>query len=66
VDTDLFANMFTINKEWFQLVIDHEENPKNKKFFKDVAQFYGELKGADKESIIWNNLFRYYAFKKLA
>lgn len=65
VDSDLFANTYNINKEWFMEVIDHEENPKNKKFYKDVAMFFGDLKGADKESRIWNDLFRYYVFKKI-
>ena len=65
VDTDLFANTYTINREWFTEVIEHEENPRNKKFYKDVAQFYGDIKGADKESKIWNDLFRYYIFKKI-
>ena len=65
VDTDLFVNLFNINKEWFTDVIEHEENPKNKKFYKNVAQFYGDLKGADKESKIWNDLYRFYVFKKL-
>jgi SAM-dependent methyltransferase len=65
VDTDLFANTYNMNKEWFTEVIDHEENPKNKKYYKDVAKFYGDLKGVDKESKIWNDLFRYYTFKKL-
>ena len=66
VDTDLFANTYNINKEWFTEVIEHEENPRNKKFYKDVAMFYGDLKGSDKESKIWNDLFRYYIFKKIA
>jgi SAM-dependent methyltransferase len=65
VDTDTFANVFNINSEWINNVIDHEENPKNKKFYKKVGEFYGELKGADKESKIWNDLWRYYIFKKL-
>ena len=65
VDTDLFANVYSINKEWFTTVIDHEADPRNKKFFKDVGMFYGDLKGADKESRIWNDLFRFYIFKKL-
>lgn len=65
VDTDLFINLYNMNKEWFMEVIDHEENPKNKKFYKTVAQFYGDLKGADKESRIWNDLWRFYVFKKL-
>jgi SAM-dependent methyltransferase len=65
-DSDLFVNIYNINKEWFTEVIDHEENPKNKKFYKTVAQFYGDLKGVDKESKIWNDLFRYYIFKKIS
>lgn len=65
VETDSFGNLYNINKDWFLNVIDHEENAKNKKFYKDVAQFYGELKGTDKESRIWNDLFRYYIFKKI-
>ena len=65
VDTDLFANTYNINREWFTDVIEHEENPKNKKFYQNVGRFYSELKGADKESRIWNDLFRFYVFKKL-
>lgn len=65
VDTDLFINTYHMNREWFEVVIDHEENPKNKKFYKDVSRFYGDLKGADKESRLWNDLFRYYVFKKI-
>jgi SAM-dependent methyltransferase len=65
VDTDLFSNLYNINKEWFTNVIEHEENPKNKIFYKTVSRFYGDLKGVDKESKIWNDLYRYYVFKKL-
>jgi SAM-dependent methyltransferase len=65
VDTDLFVNTYNINKEWFMNVIDYEENPKNKKFYKNVAKFYGDLKGAEKEGRIWNDLYRFYVFKKL-
>ena len=64
VDTELFVNLYNINKDWFLNVIDHEENPKNKKFYKKVAEFYGDLKGPDKESKLWNDLFRFYIFKK--
>ena len=65
VDTDLFVNLYNINKEWFMNVIDYEQNPKNKKFYKDVARFYGDLKGAEKEGRIWNDLYRFYVFKML-
>lgn len=65
IDTDLFVNLYNINKEWFSNVIKHEENPKNKKYYTNVSQFYGDLKGSDKEGRIWNDLFRYYIFKKI-
>ena len=65
VDSELFVNLYNINKEWFTQVIDHEENPKNKKFYQKVAAFYGDLKGADRESKIWNDIFRFYVFKKI-
>ena len=65
VDTDLFVNLYNINKEWFMNVIDYEQHPKNKKFYKDVAKFYGDLKGAEKEGRIWNDLYRFYVFKML-
>lgn len=65
VDTDLFVNLYNMNKEWFTDVIEYEENPKNKKFYKSVGLFYSDLKGVDKESKIWNDLYRYYVFKKI-
>jgi hypothetical protein len=66
IDTDLFVNLYNINKEWFSKVIEHESNEKNYEFYQKVAKFYGELKGADKESLIWNELWRYYIFKKIS
>lgn len=64
VDTDLFANVFTINKPYFENVIKYEENPKNKQFYEKVAEFFGDMKGADKESRNWSFMFRYYIFQK--
>ena len=65
VDSDLFANLYQINKGWFQNVISHEENVKNKEFYADVGKFYDELKGADKEGKIFSFLNRYYIFQKI-
>ena len=65
IDSDLFVNLYNINREWFLKVIEHESNPKNFEFYKKVASFYGDLKGADRESLIWNELWRYYIFKKI-
>ena len=64
IDSDNFSNLYNINKPWFTDVIQHEENPKNKKYYEDVAKFYGNLKGPDKESKIYSFLNRYYIFQK--
>ena len=63
VDTDLFENLYNMNKEYFNTVIEYEENPGNKKFYKNIAQFFKELKGIDKEGKKWQFLFRYYIFQ---
>nr|QFG74651.1 MAG: mRNA capping enzyme [Megaviridae environmental sample] len=65
VDTDLFSNLYHINKDYFMNVIKYEENVKNKQFYEKVAQFYGNLQGADKVSKEWSFLFRYYVFQKM-
>lgn len=65
VDTEYFSTVYEMNKEYFTKAIEYEENPKNKKFYKDVATFYDNLKGIDKESKIYSFLNRYYIFKKL-
>ena len=64
LETDLIANIYTINKAWFSDVVPHEENVKNKKFYQDVGRFYDVLKGADKESKNFSFLSRYYIFQK--
>lgn len=65
VDSDLFSNLYQINKNWFTDVISHEENPKNRDFYDSVGKFYGELKGADKESKTYAFLNRYYIFQRM-
>ena len=65
VDSDLFSNLYQINKGWFTDVISHEENIKNKEFYNKVSKFFGELKGQDKESKIYSFLNRYYIFQKM-
>jgi hypothetical protein len=65
VDTDLFMNSHTINKDWITQVTPFEHNPKNKNTYDKIAPFFAELKDADKESKIWNDLFRFYVFKKI-
>jgi len=65
VDSDLFENVFQLNKPYFDNVIKYEENPKNKKVFEEVADFYTNLTGADKESRNYSFLFRYYIFQKI-
>jgi len=65
VETDLFSNLYYLNQQYFTQVIEHEENKKNYKFYKDVAQYYGELKGSDKESKSFTFLNRYYVYQKI-
>ena len=65
IDDDTYINVYNLNKPWFNEVIPHEENPKNKKFYEDVAKFYGPLKGADKESKTYSFLNKYYVFQKV-
>ena len=65
LDTELFSRVYNLNKKYFKDVIKYEENPKNKKFYDNVATFYEDLKGADKDSKIYSFLNRYYVFKKI-
>lgn len=65
VESDLFSNLYFLNQPYFTNVIEHEENPKNYKFYKNVAEYYGDLKGVDKESKLWTFLNRYYVFQKI-
>jgi SAM-dependent methyltransferase len=65
VDSESFGNIYKLNKPYFTNVIEHEENPKNKKFYEKVAKFYDNLKGADKESKVFSFLNRYYIFKRI-
>ena len=54
-----------MNRDYFKDVIQYEENKKNREFYQKVAKFYGDLKGADKESRNYSFLFRYYIFQKI-
>jgi hypothetical protein len=65
VDTDLFANQHTLTKDWITNVTKSEPNPKNRKFYEDIRKFFGDLKDVDREGKVWNDLFRFYVFKKL-
>ena len=64
VDTDLFSNLYHLNKPFFTNVIQFETNEKNKKFYESVGEFFGNLKGEDKESQKLAFLYRYYIFRK--
>ena len=64
VDTDLFENLYNLNKPYFSNVIKYEENPKNKQFYEKVAGFYDKLTGADKESKIIHSYTDTLYFRK--
>lgn len=65
IDSNLFSGVFEMNRDYFENVIQYEENQRNKKFYFDVANFYGDLKPIDKESKAYCFLNRYYIFKKI-
>jgi SAM-dependent methyltransferase len=65
IESELFSNLYNLNQSYFMNVIEHEENPKNLKFYRKVAEFYGDLKGIDKESKTWSFLNKYYVYQKL-
>lgn len=65
IESDTFLNIYTLNHQYFTQVIEHEENIKNYKFYKKVAKYYEELKGADKESKAFTFLNRYYIYQKI-
>ena len=44
VETDLFENVYTLNKPYFENVIQYEENPNNKKFYEKVGAFLSRPK----------------------
>ena len=64
IDTELFANVHALNKEWFLKSIEYEAAVPNKKSYKEIQMFFGDLKFIDKESKSYSDLCRYYIFKK--
>lgn len=65
VETDLFSNLYNINQQFFEIVAPTEENPKNLQVFKNVAVYYEDLKGIDKECRNYTFLNRYYIYQKI-
>ena len=61
----IFKYLYNVNKPWFENVIQTEENKKNKQWYEKISKFFGELKGASKESKDYSFLNRYYVFKKI-
>ena len=64
VDTELFVNLLNTYKEWFTNVAETEEDPRNKAVYKEASQMYSDTTAIGKERIVWNNLYRYYIYKK--
>ena len=65
IDSQSFKYLYNVNKEWFEEVTHTEENKKNKQWYDKINKFYGDLKGAGKESKYYSFLNRYYVFKKI-
>jgi hypothetical protein len=65
IESDSFLNLYNLYQTFFTSVIDHEENPKNLKLYKGWGEYYGDLKGIDKESRNYTFLNKYYIYQKM-
>ena len=64
IDTDYFENIFKINKKFLMNSAKYESVESTRTYLnKSVAGFY-EQTPINRSCHIWNNLFRYYVFKK--
>lgn len=63
VDSDLFENVYQMNTQFFKEFYKYESEPKTRKFFSDVAQYYSpnEFNSACYKL---TKLYRYYVFRR--
>ena len=65
IEHDYFYNSYLKNNDFFNIITPNEENEKMKKFFDNVNKYYGDLKGADKESFTFMKINAFYIFQKM-
>lgn len=65
VETQLFENIYNVNRYNFNKTIDYEENKKTSKFLHSIRNLYNAKTEMDKKSFYLSRLYRYYIFKKL-
>jgi len=63
VDTDTFENQFNIHRDFIVNFSPMDENKENVKYMSNVKNFYVP-NDENKASYIYNNLMRYYIFRK--
>ena len=63
VDTDGLGNQYELHRDFFTKYVKHEETSDTHRVLNNVSKFY-EDNDINIGSRIWNNLFRFYVFKK--
>lgn len=64
VDTGYFGNIYEQHRDFFEKVAKGEENPKNKKYYMTVKEFYNMEDTVNYGSYQFSKLNRYYIFQK--
>lgn len=64
-DTDLFTNIYTKHKYFFDYAAKFEENQKNKSWYMKVKEYYNHDDPINKSCFTYTKLNRYYVFQKL-
>ena len=63
VETDLFINIYNLQKNFFTNVADNEDNVSSKSYFKKVAEYYNLNDEVNKASLNLTKYHRYYIFQ---
>ncbi len=64
VETDLFENVYQLNKGFFDNAASTTEDKRTRKFLMDAKTFYDEESNINKASYTMSFLYRYYVFKR--
>ena len=64
VETDLFENLFTIYRDFFETTAEFEEKQETKRYFMKTKKFYDMSDPNNKNWFDLSRLNRYYVFQK--
>ena len=64
VDTEMFSNLYTMHKDYFNDVYKYEDNEKTRKFLNDAASYYSDKSEIGNACKKLTELMRYFVFRK--